>query len=130
MQENDQNPMKRRDAPVPEPERVRELLIGTSGIREEGRSEGGGMEHETRKAQNETPIDQPFDPSRIRISRPEPSVHLVMERIRHGEIDVAPDFQRSGEGLQRLGLVANESLGNQTGEPSSRRSIGYPKSFA
>lgn len=70
---------------------------GTSGIREEGRTEGDGVEHETLEAQDETRIEQPFDPTRIKISTREPSVDIVMERIRRNEIDLAPDFQRSGD---------------------------------
>ena len=128
MQDSDQNPTKRSDAPAPHPEAVREpsaqalyaaradptegsdtadlpvadgardeTPIGISGIREEGRTEGDGVEHETLEAQYETRIDQPFDPTRIKISTREPSVDLVMERVRRGEIDLAPDFQRSGD---------------------------------
>ncbi len=74
-----------------------ETPIGTSGITEEGRTEGDGVEHETLEAQYEARIDQPFDPTRIKISTREPSVYLVMERIRRGEVDLAPDFQRSGD---------------------------------
>jgi len=68
-----------------------------SHIREEGETEGDGVERETLDAANETRIEQPFDPTRIRIATREPSVDIVMERIRRGEIDLAPDFQRSGD---------------------------------
>ena len=125
---NDQNPTKRRDAPVPEPEAVREPAapalvmprvspdkgsvtanlataggapdetpIGISDIREEGQTEGDGVEHESVEARDGTRIQQPFDPTRIKISTREPSVDLVMERIRRDEIDLAPDFQRSAD---------------------------------
>ena len=70
---------------------------GTSDIREEGETEGDGVERETVDAADETRIEQPFDPTRIRIATREPSVDIVMERIRRGEIDLAPDFQRSGD---------------------------------
>ena len=60
--------------------------MGISGIREEGRTEGDGVEHEAQEAQDETRIDQPFDPTRIKISTREPSVDIVMERIRRDEI--------------------------------------------
>ena len=55
------------------------------------------MEREALDARDETRIEQPFDPTRIRIATREPSVDIVMERIRRGEIDLAPDFQRSGD---------------------------------
>ena len=127
MPHSDQNPTKRSDAPAPQPQVREpaapalvvprssphqglvtvdptagggahgESPLATSDIREEGRTEGDGVEHETLEAQDETRIDQPFDPARIKISTREPSVDLVMERIRRGEIDLAPDFQRSGD---------------------------------
>lgn len=127
MPENDQNPTKRSDAPAPQPvvrepaapalvmPQVApdegsataglattggardEAMLGASDIREEGRIEGDGVEQETLETQDETRIDQPFDPTRIKISTREPSVDLVMERIRRGEINLAPDFQRSGD---------------------------------
>ncbi len=68
-----------------------------SDIREEGQTEGDGVERETLEAGDETRIEQPFDPTRIRIATREPSVDIVMERIRRGEINLAPDFQRSGD---------------------------------
>ena len=74
-----------------------ESPIGTSGIREEGRTEGDGVEHESLEAKDETRIEQPFDPTQIKISSREPSVDIVMERIRRDEIDLAPDLQRSGD---------------------------------
>ena len=45
-----------------------ESPIGTSGIKEEGRTEGHGVEHEALEAQDETRIDQPFDPTRTKLS--------------------------------------------------------------
>ena len=70
---------------------------GPSDIREEGQTEGDGVEQESLEAQDGTRIRQPFDPTRIKISTREPSVDLVMKRIRRDEIDLAPDFQRSGD---------------------------------
>ena len=70
---------------------------GTSDIREEGETAGDGVERETLDVADETRIEQPFDPTRIRIATREPSVDIVMERIRRREIDLAPDFQRSGD---------------------------------
>ncbi len=45
-----------------------ESPIGTSGIKEEGRTEGDGVEDEAPEAQDETRIDQPFDPARTQLS--------------------------------------------------------------
>ncbi|MCU1217141.1 DUF262 domain-containing protein [Stenotrophomonas maltophilia] len=39
-------------------------------------------------------IDSPFDPERIRVKTVNRTVDLVIRRIGHGEIDVAPEFQR------------------------------------
>ena len=55
------------------------------------------MERETLDAGDELRIGQPFDPARIRIATREPSLGTVMERIRRGEIELAPDFRRSGD---------------------------------
>ena len=74
-----------------------EALRGPSDIREEGQTEGDGVEQESLEAQDGTRIQQPFDPTQIKISTREPSVDLVMKRIRRDEIDLAPDFQRSGD---------------------------------
>ena len=70
---------------------------GPSDIREEDQTEGDGVEHESLEAQDGTRIKRPFDPTRIKISTREPSVDLVMKRIRRHEIDLAPNFQRSGD---------------------------------
>ena len=86
MPDQDQSPTEHRAA-----------ATSTPDIREEGEAEGDGVERETLDAADETRIEQPFDPARIRIATREPSVDVVMERIRRGEIDLAPDFQRSGD---------------------------------
>ena len=39
-------------------------------------------------------IDDPFDPTTIRISTKQPTVDLVVDRMRHEEIILQPDFQR------------------------------------
>ena len=96
MQDSYQNPTKRSDAPVPEPEAVRESPIGTLGM-EEDRTEGDGVEHETLEVRDETRIDRPLDPAGIRISTREPSVDIVMERVRRGEIDLAHHIHGSGD---------------------------------
>lgn len=97
MSDSHQNPTKREDAPVPEREAVRRSPIKTSGIRAEGGTEGDGVAHETVEVRCETRIDRPLDPAGIRISTREPSVDIVMERVRRGEIDLAPDIHGSGD---------------------------------
>lgn len=97
MQDSYQNPTTRSDAPVPEPEAVRASPIGTSGIREGDRTESDGVERETLEARDATRIDRSLDPTRIRISTREPSVDVVMERVRRDEIDLAPDIHGSGD---------------------------------
>ena len=64
--------------------------------REEGAVEGQGVEKEQLEDTSDTAtIDKPFDPTKIRISTRQPTVDLVVERMRHGEIDLAPEFQRA-----------------------------------
>lgn len=41
-------------------------------------------------------ITEPFDPARIRVTSWEPTVELLMKRIRNNEIDLGPPFQRRG----------------------------------
>ena len=88
MPDHDHNPLEGRDA---------ESSVGTCERTEEGETEGDGVERETLDAGAEGRIEQPFDPASIRIATQEPSVETVMERIRRGEIEFAPDFQRSGD---------------------------------
>ena len=39
-------------------------------------------------------IRDPFDPNKIRVRLWTPTVYNVMERLAHGELDIAPEFQR------------------------------------
>ncbi|MDY0058775.1 MAG: DUF262 domain-containing protein [Myxococcota bacterium] len=39
-------------------------------------------------------ITEPFDPGKIRITMWQPTVDLLMQRVRENEIDLEPDFQR------------------------------------
>src|SRR5262245_44506794 len=39
-------------------------------------------------------IDRPFDPEKIKVKTKAALVDSVVSRIEHGEIDLAPDFQR------------------------------------
>ncbi len=64
----------------------------TSDVPEEGTTGGEGVETEQL---GESDIAVPFDPTGIRISTKEPTVDLVVERIRRNEIILQPDFQRS-----------------------------------
>ncbi len=42
-------------------------------------------------------IHQPFDPTTISISTRQPTVYQIVERVKNDEIDLQPDFQRSGD---------------------------------
>lgn len=66
--------------------------------REEGTTAGEGVEKEQLEdVSNTATIDDPFDPTRIKISTKQPTVDLVIDRIRHQEIILQPDFQRSDD---------------------------------
>lgn len=39
-------------------------------------------------------IENPFDPDKIKISTEKKTIDLIVRRIRYGEIDLAPEFQR------------------------------------
>ncbi len=39
-------------------------------------------------------IDRPFDPEKINVKTEPKSLDLILKRIKHGEIDLAPEFQR------------------------------------
>jgi hypothetical protein len=41
------------------------------------------------------PIDKPFDPEQIEVQTRNPTVSLLLNRIRRGTLDLAPDFQRN-----------------------------------
>lgn len=63
--------------------------------REEGTAPGQGVEKERLENDSDSSaIDEPFDPTTIRISTKEPTVDLVIERMRRKEIILQPDFQR------------------------------------
>src|SRR5262245_41499269 len=40
------------------------------------------------------PIIKPFEPEKIKVRTATVVAELIISRIRHGEIDLAPDFQR------------------------------------
>lgn len=51
---------------------------------------------ETETTDPEGIISDPFDPTQIRVERSTPTIDLLTRRIAHGEINLAPDFQRKG----------------------------------
>jgi Protein of unknown function DUF262 len=48
-----------------------------------------------REEPGEEPIDEPFDPEKIDVVTRNPTVNLLLSRIRRKTIDLAPDFQRN-----------------------------------
>lgn len=52
---------------------------------------GGGLEDEK---EDVSQIKRPFDPEKIKVRTTQILVDLLVSRISHGEIDLAPDFQR------------------------------------
>lgn len=42
-------------------------------------------------------IVQPFDPAKIRVETKTMSIDLLLQRIKHDELDLAPDFQRQAD---------------------------------
>lgn len=56
---------------------------------------GSGIDdEETFESSDE--IRDPFDPTLIRVERENPTIDLLVKRIRHDEINLSPDFQRKG----------------------------------
>lgn len=53
---------------------------------------GTGIEDED--SSSAEAITDPFDPNLVRIDRDQPTIALLMTRIKEGEIDMQPDFQR------------------------------------
>ncbi|MER9546123.1 DUF262 domain-containing protein [Mesorhizobium sp. M0437] len=51
-----------------------------------------GVEDEP--ADDNVEVTHPFDPSKIRVTTEPRTIDLLFRRINHGEIDLAPDFQR------------------------------------
>jgi len=92
MHDQQHNPLERRGAESP---------VGTFEFAEEGATEGDGVEREILDVGDDPRIGQPFDPASIRITTREPSAETVMERIRRGEMELVPDFQRLGDNWSR-----------------------------
>jgi len=74
--------MTLRDVSGPE-ENSQEELVSDNGT---------GVEPEDYSS-NEA-ITEPFDPTHIRVATQQLTIDLLLTRIKHGEIDLAPDFQR------------------------------------
>ena len=56
---------------------------------------GSGIdEEETIESLEE--IKDPFDPTKIRVEKNNPTIELITRRISHDEINLSPDFQRKG----------------------------------
>lgn len=55
-----------------------------------------GVEEEKESEDSEVLSESlnPFDPSKIKVSTEKKTIHLLMSRISHGEVDLAPEFQR------------------------------------
>lgn len=70
-------------------------VLGPSGPEEEGiEANGQGVEVEDIEGDS-TRIEDPFDPTSIKIDTKPQLVELVMRRIKQDEIDLNPDFQRN-----------------------------------
>ena len=85
--------------PLPgEPSPSASRVVGEidTDLKEEGAVTGEGVEQELLDSDDVGHIDEPFDPTKIRIVTKQPTVDLVMQRIRENEIDLQPDFQRAG----------------------------------
>ena len=65
-------------------------------LTEEGAVSGDGVEKEHLDPDDGGRIAEPFNPTKIRITTRQPSVDLVIGRIREDEIDLQPEFQRAG----------------------------------
>jgi len=66
-----------------------EQYIEEDALEEEDLGDGGG---DDRLEQTE-----PFDPKKVDVSISNPNLGALIERLRHKEIDLMPDFQRSGD---------------------------------
>jgi len=45
--------------------------------------------------ENEDSIDQPFDPEKIRVDTRPYTIDILLNRIKYGELNLSPDFQRT-----------------------------------
>jgi len=67
---------------------------------EQNQSEGDPLEGEeflgveAEEADPSLLIDRPFDPNKIKVTTEKKNIDLLVRRIDHGEVDLAPEFQR------------------------------------
>lgn len=47
--------------------------------------------------ENEDSIDQPFDPEKIRVDTRPYTIDILLNRIKYGELNLSPDFQRADD---------------------------------
>ena len=78
------------------PEELANTITEESDEEEIGESGGTGLEVEEEDTGSEFAITEPFDPARIRVETKPMVISLLMDRIRHNEIDLTPGFQRKG----------------------------------
>jgi hypothetical protein len=79
-----------------ESEESTDTVTEESDGEELGEVGGTGLEEEEEDSGTGFVITQPFDPGRIRVETKPMVISLLMDRIRNGEIDLTPDFQRKG----------------------------------
>jgi hypothetical protein len=83
-------------APIPDDEIETETVPEDSDNEEVGETGGTGLEEEKEDSAEAFEITQPFDPARIRVDTRPMVISLLLDRIRNGEIDLTPGFQRKG----------------------------------
>lgn len=96
LQSDESDPTVASNDPQEPPEALPDMADIGAALAEEGETAGEGVEREELDAEDGARIAEPFDPTKIRITTRQPSVDLVIERIREDEIDLQPDFQRAG----------------------------------
>lgn len=69
-------------------------MAETSDYLEESDGAGGTIGLEVDKPEDQ--IDVPFDPKLIDVTTERKTVDLILKRLRAGELDLSPDFQRRG----------------------------------
>src|SRR5690606_33438501 len=73
---------------------VGEKMADNLDYLEESDGSGGSIGLEVEKPEDE--IDVPFDPKLIDITTERKTVDLILKRLKAGELDLSPDFQRRG----------------------------------
>lgn len=78
------------DTIIPDGEEEDNAIDQHSVVEEIGESDGTGLEEEEAGGE----IKEPFDPAKIRVEPKVMVISLLLERIKRGEIDLSPAFQR------------------------------------